>query len=55
LVGVTLGPGTSIVDAEFIGSRLGNWISAFSIAVAVFALMLDQVRRRRGLKPIQIR
>ena len=53
-VTVKLGPGMSIVDAEFVGSRAGNFVSALSLGLVGIAVAVDLFRRRRGLTPIRL-
>jgi hypothetical protein len=52
LVALELGAGQSIVTADFIGSRLGNWISLLSIGLFAAAFAIPRIRRQRG--PVEV-
>ncbi len=54
LTAVSLGPGVSVVDAEFVGSRVGNSISAVFAGLLAIALLGEWFRKKRGLKSIQL-
>jgi hypothetical protein len=50
LVALELGAGQSIVTADFVGSRLGNWISLLSICLFVALFAIPHIRQRRPLE-----
>ena len=47
LVALELGPGRSVVSVDFVGSRLGNWISLLSVFLLIGWFAIPRIRERR--------
>ncbi len=51
LMALELGPGRSVIRVEFVGSKLGNWISLITLCSLITGFVVLQIVKRRHMDP----